>query len=175
MPTAGLPVASTITSILSPVALAPSAVKVVADIRASSQPTVRQASRARSGSRSTMTGTSRPGVCGTCDRNIEPNLPAPISATRTGFPAARRALSRRCRFMADEALFRCLALRPREPEQGIIRHGLDRREIAVSDVFGPRRGADVVRDRVQCQIDDLARIGRDVAGRAVPQIAMENQ
>ena len=36
-----------------------------------------------------MTGTSSPGVCGTCDRNIEPNLPAPISATRTGLPAAR--------------------------------------------------------------------------------------
>ena len=39
-----------------------------------------------------MTGTSSPGVCGTCDRNIEPNLPAPISATRTGLPAACRAL-----------------------------------------------------------------------------------
>jgi hypothetical protein len=63
---------------------------VVAAIRASSHPTVRQASRARSGSRSTITGTSRPGVCGTWERNIEPNFPAPISATRTGFPAARR-------------------------------------------------------------------------------------
>jgi hypothetical protein len=94
MPTAGLPVASTITSMLPVVALAPSAVKLVAAILAVSQPTVRQASRARSGSRSTITGTSSPGVCETCDRNIEPNLPAPISATRTGFPAARRALSR---------------------------------------------------------------------------------
>jgi len=93
-PTAGLPVASTITSIWPEVAFAASAVKVVAAIRSASQPTVRQASRARSGSRSTMTGTSSPGVCGTCARNIEPNFPAPIRATRTGFPAARRALRR---------------------------------------------------------------------------------
>jgi len=77
------------------VAFVASAVNVVAAISSSSQPTVRQASRARCGSRSTITGTSSPGVCGTCDRNIEPNLPAPISATRTGFPAAWRALRRR--------------------------------------------------------------------------------
>ena len=101
MPTAGLPVASTTTSISSDVALLLSAMKFVAEIRASSQPTVRQASLARCGSRSTMTGTSRPGVCGTCDRNIEPNLPAPISATRTGLPAARRALRRWERFIED--------------------------------------------------------------------------
>src|SRR6202035_2970150 len=91
--------ASTITSMLPDVALAPSAVSVVAAIRPASQPTLRHASRARSGSRSTITGTSSPGVCGTCDRNIEPNLPAPISATRTGLPAVRRALSRRYKFM----------------------------------------------------------------------------
>ena len=64
------------------------------DPRRASQPTVRHASRARSRSRSTMTDTSSPGVCGTCDRNIEPNFPAPISATRTGLPAAARALRR---------------------------------------------------------------------------------
>ena len=75
---AGLPVASTITSISPAVAFAASAVNVVALIRASSQPTVLQASVARCGSRSTMTGTSSPGTCGTCDRNIEPNFTAPI-------------------------------------------------------------------------------------------------
>ncbi len=31
-----------------------------------------------------MTVTSRPAIVGTWDRNIEPNLPAPISPTRTG-------------------------------------------------------------------------------------------
>src|SRR5450759_3613807 len=84
MPAAGLPVASTITSMWPDVAFAPSAVNVVAPIRAASQPTVRQASRARSGSRSTITGTSSPGVCGTCDRNIEPNFPALIGAGKFG-------------------------------------------------------------------------------------------
>ena len=49
MPTAGLPVASTTTSIAPPaIARAPSSVKAVRAIRAASQPTVRQASRARS-------------------------------------------------------------------------------------------------------------------------------
>jgi len=52
---------------------------------------VRRAVRARSGDRSAMAATSSPGVVGTCDKNIEPNLPAPISTTRTGFPAATRA------------------------------------------------------------------------------------
>ena len=62
-----------------------------------------------------------------------------------------------------------------EPEQRIVVHGLDRREVAMGDVFRPGRRADVVRNRVQRQIDDLARIGRDVAGRAVHQIAVEHQ
>ena len=105
MPTAGLPVASTITSI-SPRyrPCAASAVKVVAAIRPRpSRRCCRPRARAP-GSRSTMTGTSSPGVCGTCDRNIEPNLPAPISATRTGLPAAARALRRRERFMEDDPI-----------------------------------------------------------------------
>src|ERR1700751_1888151 len=101
MPTAGLPVASTTTSIGPEVAFEASAVKVVAAIRASSQPTVLQASLARCGSRSTMTGTSRPFTCGTCDRNIEPNLPEPISARLTGLLAASLAAWRRERFMEE--------------------------------------------------------------------------
>ena len=45
--------------------------------------------------------TSRPAIVGTCARNIEPNLPAPISPTRTGLPASTRAARRmrHCRFM----------------------------------------------------------------------------
>src|SRR4051812_16142073 len=210
MPAAGLPVASTMTSIAPCIAFTASVVKVVVAILSASQPTVRQASRARWGSRSTITGTSSPGVCGTCDRNIEPNLPAPISATRTGFPAAWRAWSRWWRFMEDRSvsyrhsgtrvfawtrkpevtcarfrfaltrpgmmvLPRRLAMAPCEPQQRVVVHGLDRREIAVRDVFRPGGGANIIRDRVQRQIDDLARIRRDVPGRAVHQIAVEHQ
>ena len=40
-----------------------------------------------------MTLTSRPPVVGAWLRNIEPNLPAPISATRTGRAAAARSRS----------------------------------------------------------------------------------
>jgi hypothetical protein len=60
-----------------------------------SQPTLRQALRARSGSRSAMTETSSPAIIGTWFRNIDPNLPAPISPTRTGRPAAARCCNRR--------------------------------------------------------------------------------
>src|SRR5579871_6860630 len=106
MPTAGLPVASTITSMGSETAFDASAVNVVAAMRASSQPTVLQASLARCGSRSTITGTSSPGTCGTCDRNIEPNLPALISATRSGLSALWRAWRRRKRFMGAQISWR---------------------------------------------------------------------
>ena len=85
MPAGAWPVASTTTS-TSPdaiIAIA-SSVKRVAAMRASSQPTRRQAARARSGARSAIAVTSIPGVVGTCARNIEPNFPAPISPTRTG-------------------------------------------------------------------------------------------
>jgi len=37
-----------------------------------------------------MTAISTPGIVGAWFRNIEPNLPAPISPTRTGRPAAAR-------------------------------------------------------------------------------------
>src|SRR5215813_9093722 len=190
MPTAGLPVASTMTSMPPALAFAASAVNAVAASLAASQPTVLHASFARCGSRSTMTGTSSPGTCGTWDRNIEPNLPAPISATRTGLPAARRALRREKRFMwvlpvipgrsgtlrtrnpevgerdsgfspagcpgmTVKKLLRRFAMRAGEPQQRIVVHGLDRCEIAMGDVVGPCRLANVVRDRVQRQIDDL--------------------
>ncbi len=44
-------------------------------LRSAGQPTRATACRARSGSRSAMPATCRPGVRGPCDRNIEPNLP----------------------------------------------------------------------------------------------------
>jgi uncharacterized protein (DUF849 family) len=50
-----------------------------------------------------MHATSSPGVVGTCARNIEPNLPAPISAVRTGRPASHRAAKSLERFIASSA------------------------------------------------------------------------
>jgi hypothetical protein len=95
MPAAGTPVASTTTSIAdSAQASAPDATKAVRAIRRSSQPTVWQAARARSGSRSAMTAISTPGMRGAWFRNIDPNLPAPISPTLTGRPAAARPRAR---------------------------------------------------------------------------------
>ena len=44
-------------------------------------------------------GTVKPGLVGTCDRNMEPNLPAPIRPTRTGCPDAPRSAASRARFM----------------------------------------------------------------------------
>ena len=98
-----------------------------------------------------------------------------MDAMEHGFPAQQRTLrAARVRSTRDCYSAAC-RVRPRQTHQRIVIHGLDRREIAMGDVFRPRRGADVVRDRVQRQIDDLARIGRDVAGRAVHQIAVEHQ
>jgi hypothetical protein len=100
MPACGDPVASITTSTSSAShASRPLSVKRVPARRASSQPTVRQACRARSGSRSAIAATSRPGIVGTWARNIEPNLPAPIRAARTGRPASARAWRRTVRFM----------------------------------------------------------------------------
>ena len=45
---------------------------------------VASAARARSGERSATAVRCSPRVVRACDRNIEPNLPAPISATRSG-------------------------------------------------------------------------------------------
>src|SRR6185437_7485365 len=67
------------------------------------QPTRASASRARAGARSAMPATLRPGVRRACARNIEPNLPAPIRPTRTGFPASARALSLVARFITAPA------------------------------------------------------------------------
>ncbi len=43
------------------------------------------------------------------------------------------------------------------------------------DPLGSRRLADVVGARVQGQVHDAARVGRDVAGRAVHEVAVEHQ
>ena len=81
----------------------------------------------------------------------------------------------RCPGMTVARLLRRLPRRTGEPQQRVVGDRLDRREVAMRDVVRPRRGADVVRDRVQRQIDDLARIGRDVAARPMHQIAVEHQ
>lgn len=52
---------------------------------AAGQPTRVSAARARSGARSATATSRMPGVRCTWLRNIEPNLPAPINATRKGF------------------------------------------------------------------------------------------
>src|SRR4051812_41475170 len=97
--------------------------------------------------------------------------PASVAAPAQQRTAARCAASG----ARDRALLRRLPLRTREPQQRVVIHGLDRREIAMRDVVRPRRGADVIRDRVERQVYDLARIGRDVAGRAMHQIAVKHQ
>src|SRR5689334_2229192 len=63
------------------------------------QPVRPRLSRARLGDKSAMATRCRPGVRRTCDRNIEPNLPAPINSTRSGLCSAARCISIRCRFM----------------------------------------------------------------------------
>jgi hypothetical protein len=57
----------------------------------------------------------------------------------------------RCVPGTSNAYFRCLAMGTRQSQQRVILHRLDRREIAVRDIFRPRRGADVVRNRIQRQ------------------------
>jgi len=59
-------------------------VKAQSATRSLLQPTCRQAARARSTSRSAIAATRIAGDVGTCDRNMEPNLPAPITATPIG-------------------------------------------------------------------------------------------
>src|SRR5260370_26281270 len=65
------------------------------------------------------------------------------------------------------SLFRRLTMAPRQSQQRVVLNRLDRRKIAVRDIFRTRRCADVIRDRVQREIEDLARIGLVVARRAV--------
>ena len=67
---------------------------------------------------------------------------------------------------ADSSSYSAAAVRrPRERgvgQQRVVGDRLDRREVAMRDPFRPGRLADVVRDGAQRQIDDPARIGRDV-------------
>ena len=95
-PATGSPVASTTTS-GSPwrITLSASGNKPSAAISASLQPDRRNVACARSGARSHTPTTRMPGVVRTCARNMDANLPAPITATRTGSDA--RAL--RSRYM----------------------------------------------------------------------------
>ncbi len=58
--------------------------------RSASQPSPGSLPRARSGSRSAMARTAIPGIVGAWVRNIDPNFPAPISATPIGPELAAR-------------------------------------------------------------------------------------
>ena len=107
MPAAGLPVASitistsgaaivaSASSVTQVVPLRPASAIVRAPKRSAAQPVRASEAFARSGARSAMPTTWMPGVCFACARYIAPNLPAPISATRSGRPAAARSLSMR--------------------------------------------------------------------------------
>src|ERR1700716_3425254 len=64
-----------------------------------SQPAAPSWRRARATSRSASATRCMPGVRRTWARNMVPNLPAPMSPTVTGRPAAARARSIACRFM----------------------------------------------------------------------------
>src|SRR5471032_1543312 len=155
MPAAGAPVASTTTSTSGCwQAALPSVTNAVRARRAASQPTVRQAARARSGSRLAITAISRPGVVGTWHNSIEPNFPAPIKPTRTGLPVAARSCSRRWRLIEFLRSFGGGLIGARVVDQRIVGDRRDRREVAMRDPVGPRRLADMVRDRAQGQIDD---------------------
>src|SRR6185437_15868744 len=106
----GMPVASTITSMRgSPIiAIVSSVIKVArlpyapasedAAYCAAGQPAVANWLFARAVSRSATATTCRPRVRRACDRNMVPNLPAPIRPTVTGRPAASRSRSLADRF-----------------------------------------------------------------------------
>src|SRR5664280_1699171 len=72
-------------------------------------------------------------------------------------------------------LFRSHPVRAGVFQQRVVVGRFDRREVAVRDPFRPRELGDVVGDRAQRQVDDLARVGRDVGRRGVHQIAVEHQ
>src|SRR5919112_3560648 len=62
-------------------------------------------------------------------------------------------------------LFRSDAMGAGEVHQGIISNRDDGREVAMCDEVRARELGDVIGDRAQRQIDDLARIGGDVRCR----------
>ena len=84
------------------------------------------------------------GEWGTWARNIEPNLPAPISPTRTGWPAAARSVASVWRFTRGR----------HQLGEAVVGQGLDGGEVAVGDPLGPLEPADVVVDPAQRQVDD---------------------
>ncbi len=110
MPVAGSPVASITTSISGcwMMAMASSVTKVAPLLSASAmdfasvcsfgQPTSIMRSLARAGIRSARPVRCMPVVRRTWERNMVPNLPAPIWAMRTGRLAAARSFSRNERF-----------------------------------------------------------------------------
>src|SRR5271166_4255696 len=113
MPAAGMPVASTTTSIsghaIKATASAVTCVRLplhasaseAAEIAGSAQPAVSSCVLARMTSRSATATTCMPRVTRACARNMVPNLPAPITPTVTGLPAASRLSNMAWRFTAS--------------------------------------------------------------------------
>ena len=65
--------------------------------------------------------------------------------------------ARKLKFYSAAIFFRARIL-----DERVFAGWYDRREVAVSDTFRPRDFCDVVGGRAQRQINDLARLGRDV-------------
>src|SRR5438445_5087784 len=84
-----------------------------------------------------------------------PGLRRSLSSGRRGRTRWRRPGMTADFTSARIALLRRLAMRTRQPQQHVVIHGLDRREIAMGDIVRPGGLADIIRDRVQRQIDDL--------------------
>src|SRR5579863_5980817 len=78
-------------------------------------------------------------------------------------------------FILLSRLLRGNVMRARVLQERVVGNRREWREVAVGDPFRPGRLADVIRNRAQRQIDDRARVGRDVGGRGVHEIAVEHQ
>src|ERR1700683_904038 len=130
------------------------------------------ASRARCGTRSAIPRIWMPGMRRAWDRNMVPNLPAPISPTRNGLAASARSCSRRWRFIA---LLGRAALAPRViGEAAVVEHGYWR-EVVIGDPGGALETADGVVATVEREIENPTRPRRQIRARGVDQIAVEQQ
>src|SRR5690606_12848183 len=130
-----------------------------ASSRSVGQPTPVSAARARSGARSATPTSAMPGVRNAWARYMVPNLPAPISPTRSGRPADSRSSSSLCRFIGDASFSRSPCERQvrdlhRRIQQAVVPERLDRGEIAMRYVVRPLEATDVIGDGAQAQVHD---------------------
>ena len=105
---------------------------------------------------------------GTCARNIEPNLPAPIRPTRDR-PAGGRP------FLGQARRFTTAPRGGHQLDQAVVGEGLDGGEVAMSDPLGPLEAADVVVDPAQREVDDHPPEGADVRRAGVHEAAVEHE